>query len=63
MMLGPEKSSNRNILTKLAAIVAYPVLSALMRRMDYTNRYNGAALLEPAWPGVPKPWFGGCAGF
>ena len=31
-------------LTKLAALVSYPVLSALKRRMDY-RRYNGAALL------------------
>ena len=41
---GLKKEFKRNILTKLAAIVAYPVLSALMRRMDY-RRYNGAALL------------------
>ncbi|MGH6624954.1 MAG: phosphate acyltransferase PlsX [Burkholderiaceae bacterium] len=35
---------SRNIFTKMAAIVAYPVLSALKKRMDY-RRYNGAALL------------------
>lgn len=35
---------SRNIFSKLAAIVAYPVLSALKKRMDY-RRYNGAALL------------------
>lgn len=35
---------SRNILTKMAAIAAYPVLKAIMRRMDY-RRYNGAALL------------------
>ncbi|MFV0679654.1 phosphate acyltransferase PlsX [Ottowia sp.] len=34
----------RNLLTKAAALVAYPVLSALKRRMDH-RRYNGAALL------------------
>ena len=34
----------RNIGTKLAAIVAYPVLSALKKRLDH-RRYNGAALL------------------
>ena len=34
----------RNPLTKLAAIAAYPVLSALKKRVDY-RRYNGAALL------------------
>jgi glycerol-3-phosphate acyltransferase PlsX len=34
----------RNPLTKLAALAAYPVLSALRRRVDY-RRYNGAALL------------------
>lgn len=35
---------SRNIFTKLAAIVAYPVLAAFKRRVDY-RRYNGAALL------------------
>ena len=35
---------SRNIFTKLAAIAAYPVLSALKKKMDY-RRYNGAALL------------------
>lgn len=35
---------SRNPLTKLAAIVAYPVLSAFKTRVDY-RRYNGAALL------------------
>ena len=35
---------SRNIFTKLAAICAYPVLSALKKRMDH-RRYNGAALL------------------
>jgi len=35
---------SRNILTKIAGIMAYPVLSALKRRMDH-RRYNGAALL------------------
>jgi phosphate acyltransferase len=34
----------RTPLTKLAAIAAYPVLSALKKRVDY-RRYNGAALL------------------
>jgi glycerol-3-phosphate acyltransferase PlsX len=34
----------RNPLTKLAAIAAYPILSALKKRVDY-RRYNGAALL------------------
>jgi glycerol-3-phosphate acyltransferase PlsX len=34
----------RSLLTKLAAIAAYPVLSALKKRVDY-RRYNGAALL------------------
>jgi phosphate acyltransferase len=34
----------RSPLTKLAAIAAYPVLSALKKRVDY-RRYNGAALL------------------
>jgi phosphate acyltransferase len=34
----------RSPLTKLAGIAAYPVLSALKKRVDY-RRYNGAALL------------------
>ena len=34
----------RNVLTKAAAVAAYPVLKALNRRMDH-RRYNGAALL------------------
>ncbi len=41
---GLKQEFKRNIFTKAAAIVAYPVLSALMRRMDH-RRYNGAALL------------------
>jgi glycerol-3-phosphate acyltransferase PlsX len=39
-----KKEFSRNIFTKLAALVAYPVLKALMRGMDYSS-YNGAALL------------------
>ena len=35
---------SRNPVTKLAALVAYPVLAAFKRRVDY-RRYNGAALL------------------
>lgn len=35
---------SRNPLTKLAAVAAYPILSALKRRTDH-RRYNGAALL------------------
>ena len=35
---------SRNIFTKFAAIVAYPVLTAFKSRMDH-RRYNGAALL------------------
>jgi glycerol-3-phosphate acyltransferase PlsX len=35
---------SRNIFTKLAAIAAYPVISALKKRMDH-RRYNGGALL------------------
>ncbi|MBS0390868.1 MAG: phosphate acyltransferase PlsX [Proteobacteria bacterium] len=41
---GLKQEFSRNIFTKLAAVIAYPVLSALMRRMDH-RRYNGAALL------------------
>jgi glycerol-3-phosphate acyltransferase PlsX len=45
MVIGGLKHEfSRNILTKAAAIIAYPVLKALMKRMDY-RRYNGAALL------------------
>ena len=35
---------SRNIFTKTAAIIAYPVLTAFKNRMDH-RRYNGAALL------------------
>ncbi len=35
---------SRNILTKIAAIVAYPVLSSFKTRVDH-RRYNGAALM------------------
>jgi phosphate acyltransferase len=35
---------SRNFLTKLAAIAAYPIISALKKRMDH-RRYNGGALL------------------
>ena len=35
---------SRNLLTRLAALLSYPVLSALKKRMDH-RRYNGAALL------------------
>ena len=41
---GLKHEFKRNIFTKMAAIVAYPVLKALMARMDH-RRYNGAALL------------------
>lgn len=41
---GLKQEFKRNIFTKMAAIVAYPVLKALMTRMDH-RRYNGAALL------------------
>lgn len=34
----------RNILTKLAGLIAYPVLSAFKKRLDH-RRYNGASLL------------------
>ena len=39
-----KEEFRRNIFTKMAAIIAYPVLSALMKRVDH-RRYNGAALL------------------
>jgi phosphate acyltransferase len=39
-----KEEFSRNSLTKLAAIAAYPVLSAFKRRVDH-RRYNGAALL------------------
>ena len=35
---------SRNALTKMAALVAYPVLAAFKKRVDH-RRYNGAALL------------------
>jgi len=39
-----RKEFSRNIFTKTAALVAYPVISALKKRMDH-RRYNGGALL------------------
>ncbi|MCG2595252.1 phosphate acyltransferase PlsX [Ramlibacter sp. XY19] len=39
-----KEEFSRNAVTKLAAIVALPVLSAFKKRVDY-RRYNGAALL------------------
>lgn len=35
---------SRNVFTKIAALVAYPVLTAFKKRVDH-RRYNGAALL------------------
>jgi glycerol-3-phosphate acyltransferase PlsX len=39
-----KEEFSRNPLTRLAAVIAYPVLAAFKRRVDY-RRYNGAALL------------------
>lgn len=39
-----KQEFSRNIFTKLAAILAYPVLTAFKKRVDH-RRYNGAALL------------------
>jgi glycerol-3-phosphate acyltransferase PlsX len=39
-----KKEFSRNIFTKMSAIAAYPVISALKKRMDH-RRYNGGALL------------------
>ena len=39
-----KREFSRNIFTKLSAIAAYPVISALKKRMDH-RRYNGGALL------------------
>lgn len=39
-----KQEFSRNICTKIAAICAYPVISAFKKRMDH-RRYNGAALL------------------
>ncbi|WP_180132475.1 phosphate acyltransferase PlsX [Rhodoferax sp. BLA1] len=39
-----RKEFSRNIFTKAAALIAYPVISALKKRMDH-RRYNGGALL------------------
>jgi len=39
-----KKEFSRNIFTKLSALAAYPVISALKKRMDH-RRYNGGALL------------------
>jgi glycerol-3-phosphate acyltransferase PlsX len=39
-----KREFSRNMLTKVSALVAYPVISALKKRMDH-RRYNGGALL------------------
>ncbi|NMM77083.1 phosphate acyltransferase [Acidovorax sp. SRB_14] len=39
-----KQEFSRNVFTKMAAIVAYPVLSAFKDKVDH-RRYNGAALL------------------
>lgn len=39
-----KQEFSRNTFTKIAAMCAYPVLSAFKKRVDY-RRYNGAALL------------------
>ena len=39
-----KKEFSRNVFTKMAAVIAYPVLTALKNRVDY-RRYNGGALL------------------
>lgn len=39
-----KKEFSRNVLTKLAGVISYPVLAALKRRVDH-RRYNGGALL------------------
>lgn len=39
-----KKEFSRNIFTKVSALAAYPVISALKKRMDH-RRYNGGALL------------------
>ena len=39
-----KREFSRNLLTKIAAIISYPVLSALKKRVDH-RRYNGGALL------------------
>jgi phosphate acyltransferase len=45
MIVGILKTEfSRNIFTKFAAFIAYPVLKALQSRVDH-RRYNGAALL------------------
>jgi len=39
-----RKEFSRNLLTKMAALAAYPIIAALKKRMDH-RRYNGGALL------------------
>lgn len=41
---GLKQEFKRNLFTKAAAVIAYPVLARLMKRVDH-RRYNGAALL------------------
>jgi glycerol-3-phosphate acyltransferase PlsX len=39
-----KKEFSRNVFTKMSAVIAYPVLTALKNRVDH-RRYNGGALL------------------
>jgi phosphate acyltransferase len=39
-----KEELSRNVLTKFAALIVYPVLASFKKRVDY-RRYNGAALL------------------
>ncbi|HSW16004.1 MAG TPA: phosphate acyltransferase PlsX [Ramlibacter sp.] len=39
-----KEEFSRSVFTRIAAVMAYPVLAAFKRRVDY-RRYNGAALL------------------
>lgn len=44
LQMQTEAAFKRSLLTKLAAVIAYPVLKALKKRVDPRN-YNGASLL------------------
>ncbi len=57
-MLGEiiKEEYNRSFLTKMMALLSWPVLARFKHRVDH-RRYNGAALLGLRGAGVQEPWF------
>ena len=52
---------SRSIFTKMAAIAAYPILSAL-KKQNGPPSLQRRCIVGVAWPGVQEPWLGGCTG-